>query len=157
MFSIIPLPYKLLALFLMLVSLFSAGWFERGQHEKAKQRDQALAYAEAIKKEQARGDEIEKQLTLEKTRQKIIYRNITKEVPRYVSTLSDSRCVVPVGFVLLHNAAAEARLSETASKFADSPSGIALSTVAETVTDNYATCNEIRAQLNALIDWETGR
>lgn len=80
-----------------------------------------------------------------KGEREIVYRTLTEEVVRYVTPLADSRCIVPVGFVLHHDAAAAARpaaLPEGASDLVDVDSRIALSTVERTVTENYAACHE---------------
>lgn len=79
---------------------------------------------------------------------------IIKEVPNYVTTKNDAACVVNTGFVRLHNAAADgADLPASAGIIDATPSGIALSTVAETVADNYRTCRENGEQLTRLQEW----
>lgn len=78
---------------------------------------------------------------------------ITKEVPIYVTKTDDSRCVVNNGFVRLHNAAAANELPGSTSGANESPASVALSTVAETVAENYGTCHENAAQLEALQEW----
>lgn len=77
---------------------------------------------------------------------------ITKEVPRYVTVEADRACVVPVGFVQLHDAAAAGvPPAATGAGNPDAPAaGIALSAVAETVAGNYTTCQETAEQLIAL-------
>lgn len=77
---------------------------------------------------------------------------IIREVPRYVSIEADRACVVPVGFVRVHDAAAAGvpPAAEGAGD-ADAPApGVALSTVAATVADNYTTCHAIAEQVIAL-------
>ncbi|MDP9583561.1 UNVERIFIED_ORG: hypothetical protein J2791_002873 [Burkholderia contaminans] len=75
---------------------------------------------------------------------------IIKEVPVYVDREADRACVVPVGFVRVHDGAAtnvpvgDPRSADAA------PSGIALSVVAATVAGNYTTCHENAEQLTAL-------
>lgn len=77
---------------------------------------------------------------------------ITKEVPVYVTAKADAACPVPVGFVRLHDAAAEGRTPEPAAGDPDAPAArIALSAVADTYT--YTTCHETREQLIALQAW----
>lgn len=78
---------------------------------------------------------------------------ITKEVPIYVTKTDDSRCIVNAGFVRLHDAAAANELPGSARGSDEAPASIALSTVAETVTENYGTCHENAAQLGALQEW----
>lgn len=41
-----------------------------------------------------------------------VTKTVVKEVPRYVTQIDDSRCVIPAGFVSLLNAAAEGRVPE---------------------------------------------
>lgn len=79
---------------------------------------------------------------------------ITREVPVYVTPQADAACVVPAGFVRLHDAAAAAEPVPSPAGAADArPSGVALSAVAGTVADNYTTCQATAAQLIALQDW----
>ncbi|KGE07970.1 signal peptide protein [Burkholderia gladioli] len=75
---------------------------------------------------------------------------IIKEVPVYVDRDADRACVVPVGFVRVHDgAAANVPVGDPGSADAAS-SGIALSAVAATVAANYTTCHENAEQLIAL-------
>lgn len=76
---------------------------------------------------------------------------IIKEVPRYVPVQADAACVVPRGFVRLHDAAAAGALPDSDTGDTDSaPSGIALSAVAGTVAANYADCHVDAARLSSL-------
>lgn len=76
---------------------------------------------------------------------------IIKEVPRYVSAQADAACVVPVGFVRLHDAAAAGVLSDPGTGDADAaPAGLALSTVGATIADNYTTSHANAEQLTQL-------
>ncbi|CAJ5254934.1 signal peptide protein [Burkholderia pseudomallei] len=75
---------------------------------------------------------------------------IIKEIPVYVDREADRACVVPVGFVRVHDgAAANVPVGDPGSADA-APSGIALSAVAATVAGNYTTCHENAEQLIAL-------
>lgn len=81
---------------------------------------------------------------------------IIKEVPVYVSTNSDANCIIPNGFVSLHNDAAsnsEVSISSATSSANDSSSAIALSVVASTVAMNYGVCHENAEKLTALQHW----
>ncbi|WP_405124898.1 hypothetical protein [Ralstonia pseudosolanacearum] len=63
---------------------------------------------------------------------------IIKEIPRYVPVQADASCVVPRGFVRLHDGAAAGAVPDPGAGDADAaPSGVALSAVAGTVTANY--------------------
>lgn len=75
----------------------------------------------------------------------VVYETLEKEVPVYVTPLADSRCIVPAGFVLHHDAAAAARpaaIPEGPGGLVDADSGLALSTVERTVSENYAACHD---------------
>ncbi len=80
---------------------------------------------------------------------------IIKEVPVYVPAQADADCVINRGFVRLHDAAAagDPGLPDPAGDPDAAPAGVALSTVAETVADNYGTCHQVREQLIALQGW----
>lgn len=76
---------------------------------------------------------------------------IVKEVPVYVSAAADRACAVPAGFVRLHDAAALGLQPPGGSGAADeTASGVALSTVAGTVTGNYTECHANAEQLRQL-------
>ncbi|WP_122447440.1 hypothetical protein [Pseudomonas viridiflava] len=80
---------------------------------------------------------------------------LIKEVPVYVSAKSDAACVVPSGFVRLHDAAASGAdlpASGSAGTAFEGPSGVALSTVAATTASNYTACHANAEQLRQLQD-----
>ncbi|BAQ72944.1 signal peptide protein [Pseudomonas sp. Os17] len=79
---------------------------------------------------------------------------ITKEVPIYVSKAADNACVVPGGFVRVHDAgAANLPVAPGPGVADDAASGLALSTVAASVVDNYSQCHANAEQLRALQQW----
>lgn len=76
---------------------------------------------------------------------------VIKEVPRYVTVQADAACVVPRGFVRLHDAAAAGAVPDPDTGDADAaPSGVALSAVAGTVAANYTDSHANSEQLSAL-------
>ncbi len=76
---------------------------------------------------------------------------IIKEVPRYVPAQADAACVVPRGFVRLHDAAAAGTVPDSGAGDADAAaSGVALSAVAGTVAGNYTDSHANSAQLSTL-------
>lgn len=82
---------------------------------------------------------------------------LTKEVPIYVTAHADAACPVPVGFVRLHDSAAQNMPLGQPPANPDAPApGLALSAVAATVAGNYTTCHETAQQLSALQDWVRG-
>lgn len=75
---------------------------------------------------------------------------LIQQVPNYVSEQDNAACVLPDGVIRLHNAAAhQVSITNTERTYA-SPSGVALSTFASTVTSNYSRCHENAEQLIAL-------
>jgi hypothetical protein len=76
---------------------------------------------------------------------------IIKRVPVYVSEKADRACVVPAGFVRLHDAAAHALPApEPAGAADEAATGVGLSAVAGTTAGNYAKCNANAEQLKSL-------
>ncbi|USQ97224.1 hypothetical protein [Caulobacter sp. RL271] len=83
-----------------------------------------------------------------------VTKTLTKEVPVYVTVQSDRACIVPDGFVRLHDAAADgAALPGSASGSVEAPSGIPLSVVGETVVVNYGVAHEWLAEVIAWRAW----
>lgn len=84
-------------------------------------------------------------------------REVIVKVPVYISGAGDRGCVVPVGFVRLHDlSTGNAGLPDNpdpASQLYDAPSGIALSTVGSTVAENYGVCREEMTRFEGLQDW----
>jgi hypothetical protein len=76
---------------------------------------------------------------------------IVKEVPIYVTANADAACVVPAGFVQLHDTAASGSPTAGPAGNPDAPAAAtSLSAVAETVASNYATCHATAEQVVAL-------
>lgn len=79
---------------------------------------------------------------------------IVKKVPVYVTAKADAACLVPAGFVRVHDAAVQGvDLPASAGTTADTPSGVALSAVASTVASNYGICRETAERLTSLQNW----
>jgi hypothetical protein len=86
-------------------------------------------------------------------RVRTVTRTIVREVPRYVTREADAHCIVPRGFVRLHDAAAQSVVPVPAGEPDDAPSGVELSAVAGTVADNYGACHETAERLTGLQAW----
>ena len=82
---------------------------------------------------------------------------ITREVPIYVTAKADAACPVPVGFVRVHDSAAQGLPLGQPPGNPDAPApGLALSAVAATVAGNSTTCHATAQQLIALQGWVRG-
>ena len=155
--SLIPWPYRWLALVLLAAALFGFGWIKGASHVQAQWdaavQQQALQTA-AIRERQAQATV--KVVTQYVDRVRVIREKgetIIKEVPVYVPVQADAACTINRGFVRLHDAAAAGELPETARDADAAPAGLALSAVAGTVAANYQTCHENAEQLRALQAW----
>lgn len=84
---------------------------------------------------------------------KTVTKEIVKKVPVYITKEVDRNCDVPNSFVRLHDAAVNVQVPGAASVSDGDTSDVKLSTIAETVVENYGTCNETREKLIGLQDW----
>ena len=155
--SVIPWPYRLLALAALGLALVGFGWVKGAGHVQAQWdaavQQQALQ-ATAVREEQAQATvEV---ITEYVDRVRVVREKgdtIIKEVPVYVPVQADAACTINRGFVRLHDAAAAGALPEPARDADAAAADIALSTVAATVATNYQTCHETAEQLRALQTW----
>ena len=155
--SVIPWPYRLLALAALGLTLVGFGWVKGAGHVQAQWdgtvQQQALQ-ATAVREEQAQATvEV---ITEYVDRVRVVREKgdtIIKEVPVYVPVQADAACTINRGFVRLHDAAAAGALPEPARDADAAAADVALSTVAATVATNYETCHETAEQLRALQTW----
>jgi phosphoribosylformylglycinamidine (FGAM) synthase-like enzyme len=151
---------------LVAVLALGAVWVHRG-HELASAKALAASQAQAIA--QMKADEVrqaaqtkisdaaeQKQIVIQHDIQ-VQTRTIVKEVPTYVTPEADARCILPVGFVRLYNAAAlgsdPATVPAPAGLADGAPSGIACSEVAADLADNFGIARSTAAQLTGLQAW----
>jgi len=85
-------------------------------------------------------------------RAQTVTRTLLKKVTEYVPAAADADCVVPAGFVRLHDAAAQG-LSTPAGGPEQAASGVPLSAVTETVVANYGVAYDWRAEALGWRDW----
>jgi hypothetical protein len=78
---------------------------------------------------------------------------IIKEVPKYITKADDTQCVIPNGFVLLHDSASRNEVPDSTRSVDAGASEVKLSGVATTVTENYTTYHKIAEQLKSLQEW----
>jgi hypothetical protein len=155
--SVIPWPYRMLALVALAIALLGFGWIKGASHVQA-QWDTAIA-SQALQVATVRQHQAEatvKVVTEYVDRVRIVREKgdtIIKEVPVYVPVQADAACRINRSFVRLHDAAAANELPETATDADAATADLALSTVAATVADNYRICHENAEQLRALQAW----
>jgi len=78
---------------------------------------------------------------------------IIKKVPIYITKESVDKCTINNGFVSLHDHASKNEVPEPSGSVNEDSSEIKLSTVAETVSQNYGTYYQVVEQLKALQSW----
>ena len=155
--SVIPWPYRLLALAVLGVALVGFGWIKGASHVQAQWDavvQQQTLQAATVRQRQA--EAAVKIVTQYVDRVRIVREKgdtIIKEVPVYVPVQADAACTINRGFVRLHDAAAAGELPEPARDADAAATGIAISAVAGTVAANYQTCHENAEQLRALQTW----
>ena len=148
-----------LGLLLAASLLYLLGYTKGATAEQLLQRQaEAMQLRQAFEQGQALGTVRDVVVTKYVDRVQVVTgkaKTIIKQVPVYVSKESDSRCVVPAGFVRLHTAAVlnVPPVAGPASVPNDAPSGIPLSAVAETDADNYEAGHLNAEQLKALQEW----
>jgi len=154
--SLIPWPYRWLALVVLGVALVGFGWIKGAGHVQAEwgaaAQEQNLQAA-TVRERQALATV--KVVTQYVDRVRVVREKgetIIREVPVYVPVQADAACTINRGFVRLHDAAA-GELPEPARDADAAAAGIALPAVAGTVAANYQTCHENAEQLRALQAW----
>ncbi len=155
--SVIPWPYRLLALAALGLALVGFGWVKGAGHVQAQWDAAVQAQAPQAAANRARQAQATVKVVTEYVDRVRIVREkgdtIIKEVPVYVPVQADAACTINRGFVRLHDAAAAGELPEAARDADAAAAAIALSAVAGTVTANYQTCHENAEQLIALQAW----
>ena len=155
--SLIPWPYRLLALAVLALALVGVGWLKGAGHVQH-QWDEAVAEQarHVARAEKQQAEATVQVVTRYVDRVKVVREKgdaIIKEVPVYVPVEADAACTIHHGFVRLHDAAAAGEFPGAARLADAAAAGVALSTVASTVTTNYGRCLENAEQLIALQDW----
>lgn len=149
--------WKPLAVVAVALALLAIGWSSGAAHVQdkwdAEKQAQALAAAQTG---QHQAEATVQVVTEYVDKIKVVRERgatIIKEVPVYVNAQADADCIINAGFVRLHDAAAGNTIPGP-SRVADAaPSGVALSTVATTVADNYQGCRENIEQIIAWQQW----
>lgn len=75
---------------------------------------------------------------------------LIQKVPTYVSEKDNIACTLPVGVIRLHNLAASQMPVTDTEPVNEAASGIALTTFASAIANNYSRCHENAEQLVAL-------
>lgn len=137
---------------------FGAGWTVNGWRHNAALYDQAAAYAEQVKIEQARADSLAADLEAARQVQAPKDRIIIKEVTRYETLVPPAaRCQLDGRWRLLHDAAATGQPADSTRLADGAAEPVADAAALETVADNYETCRQWREQLIGLQQFVHGQ
>lgn len=147
-------------LIVLVLAMFGRCSYDAGREHERKEQAKALAQAEkVVAKKEEQAQKITEKVAEKVAEKQIEYRTVTKtlikEVPKYVTVEADAECVIPVGFVRLHDTAAAGSpsLSVSSGGSLQAPSGVDLSAVAETVVANYGIAHEWRAEAEGWRAW----
>lgn len=147
------LPIQVASIIALSFGLYMEGGVSNQERWEAKVAEAKL---ELAKKETASAEATVKVVTKYVTKVEVVKEKgdtIVKEIPKLISASADDACVIPNGFVLLHNSAAKNEVPDTSGTANEGASGVKLSGVATTVTENYTTFHQVREQLKALQEW----
>ena len=157
--TLLPLPilYKSSIQIISIAILTFAIYMEGAISNQAKwQAKVAALQVEIAKKETISANITTEVITKYVDRVKIVKEKgnvIIKEIPTYITKTDDAKCVVPNGFVVLHDSASRNEVPDTARIVDERASKIKISGVAETVGENYNTYHEVAEQLKSLQKW----
>lgn len=143
------------AILILLAACAGLAWWATDSYNAAVERaEQAETTASALRTQLKNTQDATVTVTQYVDRERVIRlkgETIVKEVPRYVPIQADAACVVPRGFVRLHDAAAAGAVPDPDTGDSDAaPSGVALSAVAGTVAGNYTDSHANSEQLKTL-------
>jgi hypothetical protein len=147
------LPVKVGSAFLLVFGLYMEGGISNQERWEAKVAD---AKIEMAKKDAASADTTTRVVTKYVTKVEVIKENgnaIIKEIPKYIDANADGQCVIPNGFILLHDSASRNEVPDSTRGIDGGASSVKLSGVAETVSTNYTTYYKVAEQLKSLQEW----
>ena len=155
--KLLPLQYQLLIKFTS-AGILAFGLFMVGaiSNEDSWQLKIAELKTEIAKKELAAAEVTHEVITQYVDRVKIVEgktHEIIKKVPVYITKESDDKCIVNNGFVSLHDYAAKNELSDSTGNINEVASNVKLSTIADTISQNYGTYYQVVEQLKSLQEW----
>lgn len=142
--------YKLIVKIVGAILLLGGIWLEGGYFYYSR----AEAEIKRIEKESAEATakvQLEYENKLAQTKQR--GDKIVEYVDRFITKESDAKCVIPNSFVILHDSAVHSQVPDPTRLTDESSSGVALSTTAKTVVDNYNTYHQLKEQLLSLQKW----
>lgn len=142
--------------------MFALDRFHVSQRDSA--REELAALKEAAKAQQLKinaltdtqtgiAETVSKEHVRVVTKYRTVTQQIVKEVPTYVTKADDARCVIPWGFVRIHDAAASGDVPAPTDQPLPAASDVTLSQTAAVLAGNYGLCLEWRTEAATWRDW----
>lgn len=160
MFSMIPLPYRILAVIIVAIALYGTGYYKGLQVSKER-----IALFEA----KAMADYERLRAAYEKAKNTVNEKVVIKYVDRIVEVVRwrtknveivkevPSNCELSNGWVHVHDSSAEGRDADRAQAADGASSGIKDTEALEVVADNYGICAANAEKVKAWQDWYTNQ
>ncbi|QDQ26694.1 hypothetical protein FNU76_10145 [Chitinimonas arctica] len=157
MFSLIPWPYRILAMGLLCVALFAAGYVKGARAEQlaavAADRDSMLRVVKIERRQAAVSNAIAVAHETGRTRDRLVYRTIEKEIIRYVANPARLVARLDRSWVCQHDAGALSGLPDTACILDASASDFTSDDALRVLVRNYEAAKENERQLIDLQAW----
>lgn len=147
------LPIQVASVILLVFGVYMEGGVSNQEKWEARVAEVKL---EMAKKDAASSDATVKVVTKYITNVEVVKEkgeSIVKEIPKLITATADGQCVIPNGFVLLHDSASRNEVPDSSGVTNEAASGVKLSGVAETITENYTTYHKVAEQLRSLQEW----
>ncbi len=147
------LPIQVGSAILLAFGLYMEGGVSNQEKWEARVAEVKL---EMAKKEAASAEASTKVVTKYITKVEVVKEKgdqIAKQIPNLISATADGQCVIPNGFVLLHDSASRNEVPDTSRGTNEGASEVKLSGVATTITENYTTYHKVAEQLRSLQEW----
>ena len=159
--ALVPIQYRVTAIFLLCVALFSYGWTKGANSELSKQQlinQNQVIHALQTKVKQA--EISERVVTQYVDRIKIVKTQgdtIIKQVPIYITQDNDNECIVPESFSVLWDAANRGDIPEASRIANETASDVKISDIAAQHATESTICRETEQQLISLQEWVRGQ
>lgn len=156
MLAIIPLPWRIVAMLAMCGICYVIGRVDGSTGARAEQREAQLTQvldAQRIERKQATVTaQAETRAAQEVEKVRTVYRDVNKEVIRYVSTPNRAVCDLDVGWLRIHDFAATGvpTVSDATRELDATASGFTADDALRAVTENYGIASENAARLRGL-------
>ena len=147
------LPIQVASILVLSFGLYMEGGVSNQERWEAKVAEVKL---EMAKKDAASAEASTKVVTKYITKVEVVKEKgdlIAKQIPNLISATADGQCVIPNGFVLLHDSASRNEVPDTSRGANEGASEVKLSGVATTITENYTTYYKVVEQLKSLQEW----